>query len=70
MRKMIRTERGCLSEPDEGERFRVSVSGCGVTHTFLLNAENHFQRAQLADLCPGCYRVSECEKEHGYATEL
>ena len=66
VRKMIRTESGCLSEPDEGERFRVSVSGCGVTHTFLLNAENHFS-VQLADLCPGCYRVSECE-EDGYAT--
>ena len=67
IRKMIRTERGCLIEPDEGERFCVCVCGCGVTHTFLLNAENHFT-AQLADLCPGCYQISE-QKGTGYATE-
>ncbi|MEI3148386.1 MAG: hypothetical protein V8T10_10910 [Merdibacter sp.] len=50
VRKMIRTESGCLSEPDEGERFRVSVSGCGVTQDVPAECGKSFQRAGV-NLC-------------------
>lgn len=57
--KFIRRCDGCISRPDKKDSFKVMLCGCGRNDTFLLNANNNFC-VDVADLCEGCYEVSEC----------
>lgn len=66
VQKRIRGEGGCLMTPRQEDHFVITISGCGSTHSFYLSNENHFC-VELADLCPGVYRIEEQETQ-GYVS--
>lgn len=56
--KFIRRCDGCITKPDKRDSFKVMVTGCGMSETFLLNNNNNYC-LDIADLCPGTYEVCE-----------